>query len=187
MKRLPVTEDKLTLILDFLKENKDNAYTRRQIAQYLWDTYSYCEFKTFDQILREVSDKITKNVNKENYYVQTVPRQIEEHNTFPFSYQYLDVTKNTTLQTIETKSTVKINDSQQLHFEDFVIDQETVSDQEEIIQIMTEEANLLEDVKASDKISKLNDNEAFLIHWLNTTDDKSKTISQIIKIVANYA
>lgn len=198
MYRLPITEDKLTLILQFLKENKDHRYTRRQIAQYLWDNYSYCEFKTFDQILREVSDKISVHVNKNNRYTQTVPLQIEEHNTFPFTYQYLDVAKDTTLHNIEItpkvfKVEVKENINPQLHFEGLMDYEEVVIQEknvEPIVQHIVEhtvEATLLEDLKACDFVSKTNDNKATLIHWLNTTDDRPKAISEIIKILADYA
>ena len=196
MNRLPVTEDKLTLILEFLKANQENRYTRRQIGQYLWDNYSYCEYKTFDQILREVSDKISVHVNKYNRYTQTVPLQIEEHNTFPFTYQYLDVAKNTTLQNIEVtpkvfKPTVEVSISPQLQFEGLMDYEENVV--EEVVVAVGDavedapEATLLEDIKASDIISKTNDSEASLIHWLDTTDDLHGTMSRIIKIMAQYA
>jgi len=196
MNRLPVTEDKLTLILEFLKANQENRYTRRQIGQYLWDNYSYCEFKTFDQILREVSDKISVHVNKYNRYTQTVPLQIEEHNTFPFTYQYLDVSKNTTLQNIEVtpkvfKPTVEVSISPQLQFEGLMDYEENVV--EEVVVALNDvvedatEATLLEDIKASDIISKTNDSEASLIHWLDTTDDVHGAMSKIIKIMAQYA
>jgi hypothetical protein len=206
MNRLPVTEDKLTLILEFLKANQENRYTRRQIGQYLWDNYSYCEFKTFDQILREVSDKISVHVNKYNRYTQTVPLQIEEHNTFPFTYQYLDVAKNTTLQNIEVtpkvfKPTVEVSISPQLQFEGLMDYEEVVVAEENVVEEVVEEvvvavgdavedapeATLLEDIKASDIISKTNDSEVSLIHWLNTTDDLHGTMSKIIKIMAQYA
>jgi hypothetical protein len=201
MNRLPVTEDKLTLILEFLKANQENRYTRRQIGQYLWDNYSYCEYKTFDQILREVSDKISVHVNKYNRYTQTVPLQIEEHNTFPFTYQYLDVAKNTTLQNIEVtpkvfKPTVEVSISPQLQFEGLMDYEEVVAEEnvvEEVVVAVGDavedapEATLLEDIKASDIISKTNDSEAYLIHWLDTTDDLHGTMSRIIKIMAQYA
>jgi hypothetical protein len=201
MNRLPVTEDKLTLILEFLKANQENRYTRRQIGQYLWDNYSYCEYKTFDQILREVSDKISVHVNKYNRYTQTVPLQIEEHNTFPFTYQYLDVAKNTTLQNIEVtpkvfKPTVEVSISPQLQFEGLMDYEEVVAEEnvvEEVVVAIGDavedalEATLLEDIKASDIISKTNDSEASLIHWLDTTDDLHGTMSRIIKIMAQYA
>ena len=201
MNRLPVTEDKLTLILEFLKANQENRYTRRQIGQYLWDNYSYCEFKTFDQILREVSDKISVHVNKYNRYTQTVPLQIEEHNTFPFTYQYLDVAKNTTLQNIEVtpkvfKPTVEVSISPQLQFEGLMDYEEVVAEEnvvEEVVVAVDDavedapEATLIEDIKASDIISKTNDSEASLINWLNTTDDLHGTMSKIIKIMAQYA
>ena len=201
MNRLPVTEDKLTLILEFLKANQENRYTRRQIGQYLWDNYSYCEYKTFDQILREVSDKISVHVNKYNRYTQTVPLQIEEHNTFPFTYQYLDVAKNTTLQNIEVtpkvfKPTVEVSISPQLQFEGLMDYEEVVVEEnvvEEVVVAVGDavedapEATLLEDIKASDIISKTNDSEASLIHWLDTTDDLHGTMSRIIKIMAQYA
>jgi hypothetical protein len=201
MNRLPVTEDKLTLILEFLKANQENRYTRRQIGQYLWDNYSYCEYKTFDQILREVSDKISVHVNKYNRYTQTVPLQIEEHNTFPFTYQYLDVAKNTTLQNIEVtpkvfKPTVEASISPQLQFEGLMDYEEVVAEEnvvEEVVVAVGDavedapEATLLEDIKASDIISKTNDSEAYLIHWLDTTDDLHGTMSRIIKIMAQYA
>ena len=205
MNRLPVTEDKLTLILEFLKANQENRYTRRQIGQYLWDNYSYCEFKTFDQILREVSDKISVHVNKYNRYTQTVPLQIEEHNTFPFTYQYLDVAKNTTLQNIEVtpkvfKPTVEVSISPQLQFEGLMDYEEVVVAEENVVEEVVEEvvavgdavedapeATLLEDIKASDIISKTNDSEASLINWLDTTDDLHGTMSKIIKIMAQYA
>ena len=205
MNRLPVTEDKLTLILEFLKANQENRYTRRQIGQYLWDNYSYCEFKTFDQILREVSDKISVHVNKYNRYTQTVPLQIEEHNTFPFTYQYLDVAKNTTLQNIEVtpkvfKPKVEVSISPQLQFEGLMDYEEVVVAEENVVEEVVEEvvavgdavedapeATLLEDIKASDIISKTNDSEASLINWLDTTDDLHGTMSKIIKIMAQYA
>lgn len=202
MNRLPVTEDKLTLILEFLKANQENRYTRRQIGQYLWDNYSYCEYKTFDQILREVSDKISVHVNKYNRYTQTVPLQIEEHNTFPFTYQYLDVAKNTTLQNIEVtpkvfKPTVEVSISPQLQFEGLMDYEEVVVAEENVVEEVVVaigdavedalEATLLEDIKASDIISKTNDSESSLIHWLDTTDDLHGTMSRIIKIMAQYA
>jgi hypothetical protein len=151
--------------------------------------------------LREVSDKISVHVNKYNRYTQTVPLQIEEHNTFPFTYQYLDVAKNTTLQNIEVtpkvfKPTVEVSISPQLQFEGLMDYEEVVAEEnvvEEVVVAVGDavedvpEATLLEDIKASDIISKTNDSEAYLIHWLDTTDDLHGTMSRIIKIMAQYA
>jgi hypothetical protein len=201
MNRLPITEDKLTLILEFLKDNQEHSYTRRQIAQHLWDNYSYCDFKPFNKLIGEVSDKITKHVNKEGIYTQTVPLQITEYQTVPFTYQYKDVTENTVLGKLnpQPKTVVgkkKISSIEpQLSFEDFIDQMDTipspVQTSETFIQSSTEESFeesvLLEDVKACEKVMEIHNYKSSLIHWLTTSKDKQETLVEILKTIAEHA
>jgi hypothetical protein len=171
--RLPVPETLIDAIIDFLKSNYENTYTSRQIAQYFWDNYTYCEFKTFEQVCAEVNAQIAIHKNKKGRYTQTRPLQITEYQTVPYTYQYKDLTENTTLQKIDTNKKVIT----QLNFNDLIENKEVVC----------EDVLLLEDVKAGDITNKINSNKASLIHWLDTSDDKPSTIAEIIKIIAEYA
>ena len=91
------------------------------------------------------------------------------------------------------KAEVKENINPQLHFEglmdyeEVVIQEKNVQPTVEHIVEHTVEATLLEDLKACDFVSKTNDNKATLIHWLNTTDDRPKAISEIIKIFFTFS
>ena len=179
MYRLPIPETLIDAIIDFLKSNYEKAYTSRQIAQYFWDHYTYCEFKTFDQVYREVNGQLAKHKNKSGIYSQTRVLQITEHQTVPYSYQYKDVTENTTLLKVDTDEKV----IKQLSFEGLIPNEELLIDDIKI----EEEASLLEDIKASDIINKLHNNKASLVYWLETTDDKEGTIAEIMKIIEQYS
>ena len=205
MNRLPITEDKLTLILEFLKDNQEHSYTRRQIAKHLWENYSYCDFKPFNKLVGEVSDKITKHVNKEGIYTQTVPLQITEYQTVPYTYQYKDVTENTVLGKLnpQPKKVVVIKNTSsiepQLSFEDLIDQMDSISlpvqTSETLIQSPTEESFeesfeesvLLEDVKACDKVVEIHNYKSSLIHWLTTSNDKQETLIEILKTIAEHA
>ncbi len=205
MNRLPITEDKLTLILEFLKENQEHSYTRCQIAKHLWENYSYCDFKTFNKLKGEVSDKITKHVNKEGIYTQTVPLQITEYQTVPYTYQYKDVTENTVLGKLnpQPKKVVVIKNTSsiepQLSFEDLIDQMDSISLPEQTSEILIqspteetfeesfEESVLLEDVKACDKVVEIHNYKSSLIHWLTTSNDKQETLVEILKTIAEHA
>lgn len=169
MNRLPVCDKKIILILDYLKEHKDNAYNRRQIAEYLWANYSYCDFKTFDQVLREVGEKLYIHVNNQD--TETV--QIVQYNTKPYTYQFVGSLHNTKLENYQTAMVFD--------------DEPKVSDIEEHIDEAPvaeyiEQSALIEDLKASDKIqySSVLDN---LDELLQSATDKTKMITEILKII----
>ena len=207
MNRLPVTEDKFTYVIEFLKENRDNAYTRRKLAQYLWDNYSYCEFKTFDEILGEVSDIITKHVNKSGRYKQIVPLQIIEHQTHPLTYQYMDVTENTVLREFNSQPDnfveISTNKNAQLSLEELMdkvgnimspeksietfIDKQTEEIVEPPMQESIDESVLLEDLKACEKVFGKQNFKSSLIYWIITSENKQQTLAEIQEIVAKYA
>jgi len=171
MNRLPVSEDKLTLILNFLKENSNHAYTRRQIAEHLWANYSFCEFKTFDQLNREVSDKLTVHVNKSNRYTQTVPLQVTEHNTSPYSYQYCGELQDTKLENFQLSFDLENNPIVFKIEADETVDIETV-----------DEAVLVMDVQAAVKIN-LDLILDSLTRYLEITNDKQEAIMRVLEVI----
>jgi hypothetical protein len=169
MNRLPVCDKKITMVLDFLKTYKDNAYTRRQIAEYLWANYSYPEYKTLNQLIGEVGEKLYIHVNNKD----TEPVQIVQYNTRPYTYQFVGALHNTKLENYQTV----------LDFED----EPKVSDiqvQDEEVSVVTplEESVLIEDLRAADKIkfdSVLEDLEELL----QSSTDKTNTIVQILQVI----
>jgi hypothetical protein len=169
MNRLPVSEDKLTLILNFLKENSSHAYTRRQIAEHLWANYSFCEFKTFDQLNREVSDKLSVHVNKLGRYTQSVPLQVVEHNTSPYTYQYCGELEDTKLENYQISFDYENNPMV------FKIEADEATDIED-------EAVLVQDVQAAVKINfdlildSLND-------YLKNTSDKQDAVMRVLEVI----
>jgi len=171
MNRLPVSEDKLTLILNFLKENSNHAYTRRQIAEHLWANYSFCEFKTFDQLNREVSDKLTVHVNKSNRYTQIVPLQVTEHNTSPYSYQYCGELQDTKLENFQLSFDLENNPIVFKIEADETVDIETV-----------DEAVLVMDVQAAVKIN-LDLILDSLTRYLEITNDKQEAIMRVLEVI----
>lgn len=171
MNRLPVSEDKLTLILNFLKENSNHAYTRRQIAEHLWANYSFCEFKTFDQLNREVSDKLTVHVNKSNRYTQTVPLQVTEHNTSPYSYQYCGELQDIKLENFQLSFDLENNPIVFKIEADETVDIETV-----------DEAVLVMDVQAAVKIN-LDLILDSLTRYLEITNDKQEAIMRVLEVI----
>ena len=171
MNRLPVSEDKLTLILNFLKENSNHAYTRRQIAEHLWANYSFCEFKTFDQLNREVSDKLTVHVNKSNRYTQTVPLQVTEHNTSPYSYQYCGELQDTKLENFQLSFDLENTPIVFKIEADETVDIETV-----------DEAVLVMDVQAAVKIN-LDLILDSLTRYLEITNDKQEAIMRVLEVI----
>ena len=171
MNRLPVSEDKLTLILNFLKENSNHAYTRRQIAEHLWANYSFCEFKTFDQLNREVSDKLTVHVNKSNRYTQTVPLQVTEHNTSPYSYQYCGELQDTKLENFQLSFDLENNPIVFKIEADETVDIETA-----------DEAVLVMDVQAAVKIN-LDLILDSLTRYLEITNDKQEAIMRVLEVI----
>ena len=171
MNRLPVSEDKLTLILNFLKENSNHAYTRRQMAEHLWANYSFCEFKTFDQLNREVSDKLTVHVNKSNRYTQTVPLQVTEHNTSPYSYQYCGELQDTKLENFQLSFDLENNPIVFKIEADETVDIETV-----------DEAVLVMDVQAAVKIN-LDLILDSLTRYLEITNDKQEAIMRVLEVI----
>ena len=180
LNRLPVSEDKLSLILSFLKDNPQNAYSRRQIAKHLWNNYSFCDFKTFDQLNREVSDKISKHVNKQNYYTQTVPCQITEHNTFPFTYQYCGEMENTKLEyyqkSFDFENTPKI----------LMTENDNAASSHEVVDEVADEAILVQDVQAATKI-----NFDLVLDGLSTylkdANNKQEAVMRVLKVIVAYA
>ena len=175
MNRLPVSEDKLTLILNFLKENSNHAYTRRQIAEHLWANYSFCEFKTFDQLNREVSDKLTVHVNKSNRYTQTVPLQVTEHNTSPYSYQYCGELQDTKLENFQLSFDLENNPIVFKIEADETVDIETVDE-------TVDEAVLVMDVQAAVKIN-LDLILDSLTRYLEITNDKQEAIMRVLEVI----
>jgi hypothetical protein len=157
------------MVLDFLKTYKDNAYTRRQIAEYLWANYSYPEYKTLNQLIGEVGEKLYIHVNNKD----TEPVQIVQYNTRPYTYQFVGALHNTKLENYQT-------------FLDFE-DEPKVSDiqvQDEEVSVVTplEESVLIEDLRAADKIkfdSVLEDLEELL----QSSTDKTNTIVQILQVI----
>jgi hypothetical protein len=185
MNRLPVSEDKLTLILNFLKENSNHAYTRRQIAEHLWANYSFCEFKTFDQLNREVSDKLTVHVNKSNRYTQTVPLQVTEHNTSPYSYQYCGELQDTKLENFQLSFDLENNPIVFKIEADETVDIETVDIETVDIETVDEtvdEAVLVMDVQAAVKIN-LDLILDSLTRYLEITNDKQEAIMRVLEVI----
>jgi len=174
MNRLPVSEDKLTLILNFLKENSNHAYTRRQIAEHLWANYNFCEFKTFDQLNREVSDKLTVHVNKSNRYTQTVPLQITEHNTSPYSYQYCGELQDTKLENFQLSFDLDNNPIV------FKIEADETEDETEDETV--DEAVLVMDVQAAVKIN-LDLILDSLTRYLEITNDKQDAVMRVLEVI----
>jgi hypothetical protein len=176
LNRLPVCEKKITLILDFLKEYKDNAYNRRQITEHLWANYSFCDYKTFDQLLREVGEKLYVHVNNQD--TETV--QIVQYNTKPYTYQFVGSLHNTKL---ENNQIVMVFDE-----EPKAIDIEETSTVEETSTIdeNVEQSNLIEDLKAADKI-QFNSLLASLGDLLQSSPDKTKMITEILAVIIHNA
>jgi len=169
MNRLPVCDKKITMILDFLKAHKNNAYTRRQIAEYLWENYSFRDYKTFDQVLREVGEKLYVHVNNKD--TETV--QIIQYNTVPYTYQYVGSLHNTKLANYQTA----------MVFEDEIIVNDIEETVEETDVVDTaEQANLLEDVRAADKIKYYSVLES-IEELLQSTSNKTKTICEILQVI----
>jgi len=177
MNRLPVSEDKLTLILNFLKENSNHAYTRRQIAEHLWANYSFCEFKTFDQLNREVSDKLTVHVNKSNRYTQTVPLQITEHNTSPYSYQYCGELQDTKLENFQLSFDLDNNPIV------FKIEADETEDETE--DEVVDEAVLVMDVQAAVKINFDLVLDSLSLYLKDATNKQEAVMRVLQVIVAN--
>jgi len=157
--------------LNFLKENSNHAYTRRQIAEHLWANYSFCEFKTFDQLNREVSDKLTVHVNKSNRYTQTVPLQVTEHNTSPYSYQYCGELQDTKLENFQLSFDLENNPIVFKIEADETVDIETV-----------DEAVLVMDVQAAVKIN-LDLILDSLTRYLEITNDKQEAIMRVLEVI----
>jgi hypothetical protein len=173
MNRLPVCDKKITMILDFLKERKDNAYNRRQISEYLWANYSYCDYKTFDQLLGEVGEKLYIHVNN----LDTELIQIVQYNTRPYTYQFVGALHNTKLE----------NNQIAMVFEDEPKESDLQEQVEEVSVVLPlEESVLIEDLRAADKIkfdSVLEDLEELL----RSSKDKTKTIVQILQVIIHNA
>ena len=169
MNRLPVCDKKITMVLDFLKTYKDNAYTRRQIAEYLWANYSYPEYKTLNQLIGEVGEKLYIHVNNKD----TEPVQIVQYNTRPYTYQFVGALHNTKLENYQTV----------LEFEDEPkVSNIQVQDEEVSVVTPLEESVLIEDLRAADKIkfdSVLEDLEELL----QSSTDKTNTIVQILQVI----
>jgi hypothetical protein len=165
------------MILDFLKSNKDNAYNRRQIAEYLWANYSYCAFKTFDQVLREVGEKLYIHVN--NRDTETV--QIVQYNTVPYTYQYVGSLQNTKLENYQTV----------LDFEEEskciqnTIEEEVVPIQPVEGHISEEQSLLMEDVKAASKINLQYDPDSLRL-YLNTVPNKHEVVKEMMQILIEH-
>jgi len=198
--------ERIVMVIKFLRKNIGNSFNRKQIGDGLWEMYIFPEGKTIHQIYQEVSSVISMHMgnpgNKE--YTRKYPLKILQHNTHPLTWEYLVDSDVISLQPIPNKISVdeKVQNLQlKLDIECFTCEEipkidTNVTLSNEIIDVFEdsfkqeqeqEQAILLEDIKASDIISKTNDKEAFLIHWLDTTDDKPGAISQIIKIIAEYA
>jgi hypothetical protein len=183
MNRLPVCDKKITMILDFLKERKDNAYNRRQISEYLWANYSYCDYKTFDQLLGEVGEKLYIHVNN----LDTELVQIVQYNTRPYTYQFVGALHNTKLENNQIAMVFEDEPNQP----DIQEQVEEVSDVppsvepvliEDSVIPPLEESVLIEDLRAADKIkfdSVLEDVEELL----RSSTDKTKTIVQILQVI----
>ena len=161
------------MILDFLKERKDNAYNRRQISEYLWANYSYCDYKTFDQLLGEVGEKLYIHVNN----LDTELIQIVQYNTRPYTYQFVGALHNTKLE----------NNQIAMVFEDEPKESDLQEQVEEVSVVLPlEESVLIEDLRAADKIkfdSVLEDLEELL----RSSKDKTKTIVQILQVIIHNA
>ena len=157
------------MILDFLKERKDNAYNRRQISEYLWANYSFCDYKTFDQLLGEVGEKLYIHVNN----LDTELVQIVQYNTRPYTYQFVGPLHNTKLE----------NNQIAMVFEDEPLESDIQEQVEEVSVVPSfEESVLIEDLRAADKIkfdSVLEDLEELL----QSSTDKTKTIVQILQVI----
>ena len=169
MNRLPVCDKKITMILDFLKTYKDNAYTRRQIAEYLWANYSYPEYKTLNQLIGEVGEKLYIHVNNKD----TEPVQIIQYNTRPYTYQFVGVLHNTKLENYQTV----------LDFEDEPEVSDIQMQYEEVSAIeSSEESALIEDLRAADKL-QYDSVFGALAELLQSSPDKTNTIVQILQVI----
>jgi hypothetical protein len=169
MNRLPVCDKKITMVLDFLKTYKDNAYTRRQIAEYLWANYSYPEYKTLNQLIGEVGEKLYIHVNNKD----TEPVQIVQYNTRPYTYQFVGALHNTKLENYQTV----------LDFEDEPKVSDIQVQDEEVSAIeLSEESALIEDLRAADKL-QFESVLGALEELLQSSTDKTKTIVQILQVI----
>lgn len=194
MSRLPVPDVFIVSILDFLKSNNDKVYTARQITQHFWDNYTYPQSKTWKQLNAEVNAQIAIHKNKEGRYTQAYPLQINEYQTVPYTYQYMDVTENTAIeknnpkQIVEKASSLK---NAQMSFEGLLDDDSNNQTLEESMECFKdnaiEEATLVEDVKACEKVVEMHNYKSSLIHWLTTSNDKQETLVEILKTIAEHA
>ena len=176
MNRLPVCDKKITMILDFLKERKDNAYNRRQISENLWANYSYCDYKTFDQLLGEVGEKLYIHVNN----LDTELVQIVQYNTRPYTYQFVGALHNTKLENYQTTMVFE-DEPKAIETEETSTVKETSTIDENV-----EQSNLIEDLKAADKI-QFNSLLASLGDLLQSSPDKTKMITEILAVIIHNA
>jgi hypothetical protein len=194
MSRLPVPDVFIVSILDFLKSNNDKVYTARQITQHFWDNYTYPQSKTWKQLNAEVNAQIAIHKNKEGRYTQAYPLQINEYQTVPYTYQYMDVTENTAIEKNNPKQIVEKAFSlknAQMSFEGLMDDDSNNQILEESMECFKdnaiEEATLVEDVKACEKVVEMHNYKSSLIHWLTTSNDKQETLVEILKTIAEHA
>jgi hypothetical protein len=173
MNRLPVCDKKITMILDFLRARKENAYTRRQIAEYLWENYSFRDYKTFDQVLREVGEKLYIHVNNQD----TEPVQIVQYNTKPYTYQFVGALHNTKLENYQTtmvfEDELKVSDVEEPVTENFTSE-------------FMEQAVLIEDLRAADKL-QFDSVLGALAELLQSSPDKTKMITEILAVIIQNA
>jgi hypothetical protein len=174
MNRLPVCDKKITLMLEFLKSNKDVPYTARQVADYLWSNYSYCDFKTFAQLIGEVGEKLNVHINGKDTEIMQVVR----HNTRPATYQWKDPYDNTASADYQTA----------FDFEEEPKCLQTAKEEEEVIasniieeDFSEEQSLLMEDVKAASKINSYNID--LLRQYLSVVSNKHEAIKEIMQVL----
>ena len=120
---------------------------------------------------REVSDKLTVHVNKSNRYTQTVPLQVTEHNTSPYSYQYCGELQDTKLENFQLSFDLENNPIVFKIEADETVDIETV-----------DEAVLVMDVQAAVKIN-LDLILDSLTRYLEITNDKQEAIMRVLEVI----
>ena len=199
MNRLPVPDVLIVAILELLKSNNDKVYTTRQITQYFWDNYSYPQSKTWKQLNAEVNAQIAIHKNKNGKYTQAYPLQVTEYQTIPYTYQYKDVSENTVLGKLNPQpkkdvvnKTTKVE--KQMSFEDLMDQVDAILSPSHTVDTLiqapvektADESILVEDVKACEKVVEMHDHKSSLIHWIITSNDKQKTMVEILKTIAEH-